>query len=162
MSYCPGWIFDIAVAQTASEFLSSEITLNAVSVKYADGLSEKYVPIPKELIAGSAEVLLAFLTEVDAGEEAVTFLNGFAYFKYNFETFNKPRKLNPLFGSAEEPSKLMNFSGEEALKHFKAYVFGLRSNSAPVAPAGWRLEADINTLHIADISRREISILDAF
>lgn len=162
MNFCPGWVFDIAVAQTACEFLSAEITLNAVGAKYANGLSEKYAPVSKELMTGSAESFLTFLTEVDAGEQAVIFLNGFVYFKYNFETFNNSRKLNPLFGAADEPSKLMNFSGEEALKHFKAYVFGLRSNLAPVAPAGWKLAADENVLHISDISRREISILDGF
>jgi len=162
VSFCPDWVFDIAVSQTAKEFLSSEITINAVSVKYADGLSEKYSPIDKALIEGAAEDLLLFLSEVNAGEEAVEFLNGFSYFKYSYESVNKPRKLTPLFGMADDPVKTIMFSGESALKHFKAYVFGLRSNSAPTAPAGWTLDLAGNTLHVAEISRRQISILDAF
>ena len=67
-----------------------------------------------------------------------------------------------MFGAADDPVKLKSYSGELAVKHFKAYVFGLRSNSAPVAPAGWRLDAEENTLHIAEIARRSLSILDAF
>ena len=89
-------------------------------------------------------------------------LNGFQYFRYNFESTNKLRKLTPLFGEADEPVKLLNYSGEDTLKRFKAYVFGLRSESAPVAPAGWDLGTEKNILHIAEIARRDVSIFDAF
>ena len=162
MSYCPYWIFEIAVTRTALEFLSTDMPITATAGKYADGLSEKYSVIDKAEIAEPAELILHFLSEVNAGEEAVTFLNGFVYFKYCFEKFNKPRKLSPIFGAADDPEKTKNYSGDDTLKHFKAYVFGLRSNSAPVAPAAWRLEVEDNNLHIADLARRSISILDAF
>jgi len=162
MSYCPYWIFEIAVTRTALEFLSTDMPIIATAGKYADGLSEKYSVIDKAEIAEPAELILHFLSEVNAGEEAVTFLNGFVYFKYCFEAVNKPRKLNPIFGEADDPDKKKSFSGEDAVKHFKAYVFGLRSNSAPVAPPGWKLEAEENTLHVAAVSRRTVSILDAF
>jgi len=162
MSFCPYWVFEIAVAKTAQEFLASDVPIVALSGKYSEGLSEKYSPIEKAEVAATAELILHFLHEIEAGEEAVTFLNGFVYFRYCFEAFNKPRKLNPMFGEADDPEKLKSFSGEDSVKHFKAYVFGLRSNSAPVAPVGWRLEAEENNLHIAEVSRRTVSILDAF
>lgn len=162
VSFCPEWVFDIAVARTAQEFLATDVPMFAAAGKYSEGLEEKYAPIDKTEINDSAEQLLHFLSEVDAGEEAVTFLNGFTYFKYNFEAFNKPRKLNPMFGAADDPVKAKSYSGELAVKHFRAYVFGLRSDSAPVAPAGWRLDLEDNQLHIAEVSRRTLSILDAF
>lgn len=162
MVYCPDWVFEISVARTAHEFLSTELPMAAVAGKYSDGLAEKYAPVDKEEINESAEQLLHFLAEVNAGEDAVTFLNGFAYFKYNFEAFNKPRKLKPMFGEADDPVKTKAYSGELSAKHFRAYVFGLRSNSAPVAPPGWRLDSEENHLHISNIARRSLSILDAF
>jgi hypothetical protein len=162
MVFCPDWIFDIAVARTAQEFLASDVPMFAAAGKYAEGLGEKYAPIDKSEINDTAEQLLHFLSEVNAGEDAVTFLNGFTYFKYNFESVNKPRKLNPMFGAADDPVKIKSHSGEIVVKHFKAYVFGLRSNSAPVAPVGWRLDVEENSLHIAEVARRTLSILDAF
>jgi len=162
MNFCPNWVFDIAVAKTAMDFLSTEIPIYAVSNKYASSLSEKYSIISKEQISEPAESLLHFLAEVNAGDDAVTFLNGFVYFRYCFDALNKPRKLKPLFGEADDPVKVKEFDGDVTVKQFKAYVFGLRSNSAPVAPGGWRLELEENTLHVADVARRELSILDSF
>ena len=45
---------------------------------------------------------LRFLSEVNAGEEAVIFLNDFIYFRMNYETKTKNRNLKPLFGNPEE------------------------------------------------------------
>ena len=158
--FCPAWVYDIAVARTAHEFLVNDLPLPAISGKYAEGLSEQYNSIEKDELVDSAESIMHFLAEVSAGEEAVTFLNGFVYFRYNFEAVNKSRKLKPMFGAADDPVKNKNYSGDAAVKHFKAYVFGLRSNSAPVAPAGWKLEIEENTLHIASLARIQLSILD--
>jgi hypothetical protein len=161
MSFCPNWIFDVAAGKSSQEFLATDNPLSLFAKKYAEGLSEKYTEITPQEISDTSELLLLFLNEVNAGENAAEMLNGFQYFRYNFESFNKPRKLTPLFGEADEPVKLLNYSGEDTLKRFKAYVFGLRSESAPEAPAGWNLGAETNVLHIADIARREVSIFDA-
>lgn len=161
MSFCPNWIFDVAAGKSSQEFLATDSPLSLFSKKYAEGLSEKYTEIAPQEISDTSELLLLFLDEVNAGENAVEMLNGFQYFRYNFESVTKLRKLAPLFGEADEPVKLLNYSGEDTLKRFKAYVFGLRSKSAPEAPAGWNLSAETNVLHIADIARREVSIFDA-
>ena len=162
MTFCPDWVYEIAVTRSTQEYLATDVPLFAIAGKYSDGLSEKYAAVGKEEINEASEQVLHFLSEVNAGEDAVTFLNGFVYFKYNYLAFNKPRKLSPMFGAADDPEKIKAYTGELSVKHFKAYVFGLRSNSAPVAPAGWRLENEENTLHIADIARRSLAILDAF
>jgi hypothetical protein len=161
MSFCPNWIFDVAVGKAGHEFLATDNPLSLFAKKYAEGLTERYIEITSQEVSDSAELLLLFLNEVEAGENSAEILNGFQYFRYGFESPNKLRKLTPLFGTADEPVKLLTYSGEETLKRFKAYVFGLRSGSAPVAPSGWHLGAEPNTLHIADIARREVSIFDA-
>ena len=161
MSFCPNWIFDVAVGKSSHEFLATDNPLSLFAKKYAGGLSEKYTEITPQEISETSELVLLFLNEVSAGENAAEMLNGFQYFRYNFEAVNKLRKLTPLFGEADEPVKLLNYSGEDTLKRFKAYVFGLRSESAQEAPAGWNLGAETNVLHIADIARREVSIFDA-
>lgn len=99
---------------------------------------------------------------MNAGEDAVSFLRGFSYFKVRFETASKSRKLNPLFGAVDEPVKTKSYSSEESVKKFKAYVFALRSNSAPLAPAGWSLSDEKDLTHIADVASRPLSILDGF
>ena len=162
MVFCPDWVFDIGVARTAQEFLSTEVPIYAAANKYAEGLSEKYSVVDKTAMTEPAERILEFLAEVNAGQDAVEFLNGFVYSRYCFETASKPRKLKPLFGEADEPTKVAAYSAEDSIKRFKAYVFGLRSNSVQKAPAGWRLELEENTLHIADVSRRALSVLDGF
>ena len=162
MSFCPNWIFDVAASKSSQEFLATDNPLSLFAKKYAEGLTEKYTEITPQEISDTSELLLLFLNEVNAGENAAEMLNGFQYFRYNFEPINKLRKLTPLFGEADEPVKLLNYSGEDTLKRFKAYVFGLRSESAPVAPAGWDLGTEKNILHIADIARRDMSIFDAF
>ena len=40
--FCPEWIFGVCSASTAKEFLSSENSLNSISRKYSEGLSEKF------------------------------------------------------------------------------------------------------------------------
>jgi len=162
MQFCPDWIFDAVMARTAEEFLAGELPLNALASKYAKGLSEKYSEVRNDELSQGVEDLVRFLNEVNAGDEAVNFLKGFSYYKLRFEGSNKPRKMKPLFGSVDEPVKVKAYSTEEAVKKFKAYVFALRSNSAPLAPAGWRIEDEGELGHLVDVASRAISILDGF
>ena len=39
MSFCPQWVFDIACARAAQEFISHDMTLEAYAKKYERGLS---------------------------------------------------------------------------------------------------------------------------
>ncbi len=87
-----------------------------------------------------------FLSEVNAGEDAVVFLNDFVYFRMNYETKTKKRNLKPLFGNPEEG--VLNASHSDALKRFKAYVFGLRSNNSPTPPPAWDMVVNADTLPV--------------
>ena len=76
---CPAWIFDISAARVASEYLSAELPIEAFGTKYASGLSEKYSDITAEELVESAQLILEFLAEVEAGESAVSIINEFTF-----------------------------------------------------------------------------------
>ena len=158
--YCPNWIFDIAVARTASEYLSSEIGVDAFAKKYAEGLSEIYNDVPVESILGPAEAMMLFLAEIEAGDMAVELLNDFCFYRLTNEAAGKPRKLKPLFGALEDGLKAPDINLEGTAKSFRAYVFALRSNTVPKAPLGWKLENDENVPKLAELAGKQLSVLD--
>jgi hypothetical protein len=160
MPHCPDFMFDVAAARTASEFLSSEIGLEAFSEKYFQGFCELYEEITHEEINAAAEAMLQFLAEIEAGEDAVDLLISFTYFRIYFEGPNRPRKTKPLFGTIEDPVKIKGWSKDSASKSFRAFVFGWRSNTVPHAPTGWLLEAEEATPVLAKLAAEKLSLLD--
>ena len=103
--HCPSFIYDMAVARSAAEFLGAELALETYAKKYAEGLSKHYSEIVFTSITEPAESMLQFLSEIEAGEMAVELLNDYVHFKLFFEGVGKPRKMKPLFGSLEDPVK---------------------------------------------------------
>lgn len=158
--YCPSWIFEIAVCRIASEYLGSEFPMETAVKKYAEGLSETYAEISPELLAASSALLIEFLGEIEAGENAVPLLNGFTHFRLYSERVGIPRKMKPLFGSIEDPVKQVEYSEDLIRKSFRAYVYRLRSNQQQSAPAGWRLEDDENLEAFGELVRKQSSLLD--
>ena len=145
------WIFDISVARSASEYLASEMELEAFAKKYAEGLSEHYDSILTEAISVTSMQCLQFLSEIEAGEIATELLDGFSYYRYMNESVANHGDKTP-FGSLEDGTKVQEWTGEATVKAFKAYVFGLRSNTVPKAPAGWRLEDNESTPNLAELA----------
>ena len=95
--FCPEWIFGVCCAATAKEFLSSENSLNSISRKFADGLSEKYTEIKFELITACAEDILQFLSDLEANEEAVTYLDSYIYRRMCFKSSGAKENLWNVF-----------------------------------------------------------------
>lgn len=158
--FCPAWIYDIAVARTAAEYLSSDMTVEAFARKYGEGLSESYKEIAIEALQQPAEAMLLFLAEIEAGEMAVEFLTDFTYYRLYTEAVGRPRKMKPLFGSLEDGVKEMQYHSDATGKAFRAYIFAQRSNTVPKAPAGWRLEDDENVPMLAALAAHQLSVLD--
>ena len=159
---CPGWIYEICVARTASEFLRSELGINAFSSKYSSYLSEIYTKIDPEYFEEPAEEILKFLSEIEAGENAAEYLERYTYFRLYFENTNIKRKLSPMFGSIEDPVKNIEADKTKVIKSFKAFVFSLRSSYVEDTPAGWTLESDKNIPKISELVAKEVNILDMF
>lgn len=159
--YCSDWMFDISVGQVAAEFVSGDVGLEMLAKKYADGLSTHYHPIDLTELSGPAEELLLFLAEVEAGDMAVELIKDFSYFRLYNEGVNRPRKMKLMFGTIEDPVKVQAYSGQDMLKSFRAYVFGLRSDTVPRAPAGWSLETEESLVHFKELVSKKISFLDS-
>ena len=103
--------------------------------------------------------MIRFLSEVNAGEDAVLFLDGFIYFRLNYESTTKPRNLKPMFGNPEAGVVAVNQI--DVLKRFKAYVFGLRSNNSPTPPPGWNVAIDSENLkNVSALVTTSINPLD--
>jgi len=160
--FAPSWVFEIAVMRTASEFLASELGIEAFGKKYAEGLSKLYEKFEPEVFSETAQSVLEFLSEVEAGDQAVELLKDYTYFRLYNEAVNQPRKMKPLFGSIEDPVKTKEYLPENTLKSFRAYVFGLRSNTVPTAPDGWKLETDEHIVSLKPVLEEQVSMLDMF
>lgn len=160
--FCPEWIFSICAANAAVEFLSQETSINSCAVKYADGLSQKYTQLEPEPIALSAQELLIFLSEIEAGDTAVALLNSYIFNRLKFEATRKPRKIKSMFGSAFDPTKIQEYSAEKCTKLFKAMIFGLRSKANPPAPHGWDISQEQNLDWFGKLLTQKTSILDSF
>jgi len=158
--HCPRFIYEIAVARSASEFLGGGRALETYSKKYAEGLSEHYEQITVDTVNEAAEQVLQFLAEIEAGENAVPLLTDFIHYRLMFEGPGRPRKLKSMFGSIEQGAKAPEINVAEASKTFRAYVFALRANTAPSAPSGWRLEDQEHLPNFNEIAARSVSVLD--
>ena len=141
---CPDWIFDISCARASILFLSQSHPLLSSGKHFCQLLNADYDNLDPNIVSDLAEQMIRFLNEVDAGEEAVPFLDGFIYFRLNYESTTKPRNLKPMFGNPE--AGVVKASHIDVLKRFKAYVFGLRSNNSPIPPPGWNMARDSENL----------------
>ena len=158
----PAFIYDICVARSAAEFLHGDLGVEAFAKKYAEMLSEGCTAVNQEEVQAPAEAMLQFLAEVEAGEGAADLLNSFAYFRLHFEGVGRPRKMKSMFGSIEDPVKAREWNKDSTLKAFRAFVFALRSQTVPTAPAGWQLETEEAVPKLAEVAGKKLSVLDMF
>ncbi len=137
--FCPEWIFSIFVAQTAKEFLSSNSSIASISRKFSKSINERYNEVKFEEILDPAEKILQFLSEINAGEDAVNFINDFIHYRVNFESTGSPRKLSGMFSSAFNPQKVKDYDTDKSFKIFKATVFSIKNDALPKATPGWQI-----------------------
>ena len=135
--FCPEWIFGIFAAQTSKEFLSSNNSIAAVSRKYSNAISERYNEVKFEEDMDLAEKILQFLSDINAGEEAVTYIDDYIHYRVNFEASGSERKLSGMFSSAFDPEKIKDYNSDKSFKIFKATVFSIRNEALPKATPGW-------------------------
>lgn len=158
----PAFIYDISVARSALEFLHGDIGVEAFAKKYAEMLSDGCVTVNQHEVQEPAEAMLQFLAEVEAGEGAADLLNSFTYFRLYFDGVGRPRKMKPIFGTIEDPAKVREWNKESAPKAFRAFVFALRSQTVPTAPAGWQLETEEGVPKLAEAAGTKLTLLDMF
>ena len=135
--FCPEWIFSVLAAQTSKEFLSTNNSIAAISKKYSKAISEKYNEVKFEELVDLSENILQFLSEINAGEEAVNYINDYLHYKVTFESNGSERKLSGMFSSAFDGSKSKDYDTEKCFKIFKATIFSIRNDAFPKATPGW-------------------------
>ena len=135
--FCPEWIFGIFAAQTSKEFLSTNNSIAGVSRKYSNSISERYNEVKFEEIMDVAEKILQFLSDINAGEEAVTYIDDYIHYRVNYEANGSERKLSGMFSSAFDPEKIKDYNSDKSFKIFKATVFSIRNEALPKATPGW-------------------------
>jgi len=160
MNYCPAWIYDAIFAQVGYDFLVSDMPLALTAKKYAEGLSKKYQPLDIDEIVEGSEEMIRFLAEVDANENAADLLRGFCFFRIRYETQNVKRKMTPMFGTVDSGDKEQKYSGLDAVKRFKAYIFSWRSGTAILAEPGWKLSNETVLEDLSKAAAKQVSVLD--
>ena len=160
--YCPEWIFGICSAATAKEFLSSENSLNSISRKFSKGLSEKFNEIKFEEITACAEEILQFLSDLEANEDAVNYIDSYIYRRMCFKSSGAERKISGMFSSELDPVKTNDYSGKNVAKIFRATIFAIRNHTLEDMPPGWSYE-DVEGLDwFQDLLNKPTDILDNF
>ena len=156
--YCPEWIFGVFAAQTSREFLSSNSSIASISRKYSNEISERYNEVKFEEILDLAESILQFLSEINAGEEAVNYINDYIHYRVKFESSGSERKLSGMFSSAFDPVKIKDYDTDKCLKIFKATVFSIRNDALPKATPGWVIDDVEDIDWIAETINKEPDI----
>ena len=160
--YCPEWIFGICSAATAKEFLSTENSLNSISRKYSEGLSQKFKEIKFEEITACAEEILQFLSDLEANEDAVNYIDSYIYRRMCFKSSGAERKISGMFSSELDPVKTNDYSGKNVAKIFRATIFAIRNHTLEDMPPGWTYE-DVEGLDwFKDLLNKPTNILDNF
>tara|TARA_B100001248_G_C27291258_1_gene412572 strand:- start:458 stop:949 length:492 start_codon:yes stop_codon:yes gene_type:complete len=161
-NYCPEWIFGVSCAITAKDFLSSENSLNSIARKFAAGLSEKYNEIKFEEISECAEEILQFLSEINANDEAVDYLNSYIYRRVCYKANGAERKISGVFSSDLDPTKIRDYSTKSTTKVFRATIFGIRNDTVEKMPAGWSTNDVVDLDWFKELIDKPTDILDNF
>ena len=159
--FCPQWVYSACIGLVIKDFIKKDIPLDLLSRKYGKELSEKYDEINPIQIASIAEDIVRILAEVEAGSDAVNYVDGFVYFVVNFESLGKTRTRKLLLGSIFDGLKDLQYDEKIITRSFKAYMYSLRSGAAPSAPTGWSLDQEKDLDFLKGIAEKEFSIFDA-
>ena len=138
--FCPRWLFEACCGSATSEYLRLDLPVEMIGRKYSKVMSVDYQGIDGSSITMMIETMVLFLNEISAGENAADYALGFCYYRTVFENPKSERKIKSMFGSQLDAIKVKDYDGNDVLLAFKAYVFALRNNQTPLAPAGWNIK----------------------
>ena len=138
--FCPRWLFEACCGSATNEYLRLDLPIGMIGSKYSKVMGVDYQGIDESSITMIIETMVLFLNEISAGENAADYALGFCYYRTVFEKPNTERKIKAMFGSQLDAIKVKDYNANDVLLAFKAYVFALRNNQTPLAPAGWNIK----------------------
>ena len=138
--FCPRWLFEACCGSATNEYLRLDLPVEMIGSKYSKAMGVDYQGIDESSVTMMIETMVLFLNEISSGENAADYALGFCYYRTVFEKPNSERKIKSMFGSQLDAIKVKDYGGNDVLLAFKAYVFALRNNQTPLAPAGWNIK----------------------
>ena len=159
--FCPEWVFSSSVAAVAGGFLHGNAPITVFANQFSNELNQHYNEIKPEVFEESATKILEFLSEIEAGETAIDYIDSYIYKRVKFHANNKPRKLSGLFVDEFAPLKTKDFSTEKALILFKAFVFSFRSGLTIEVPSGWEIKEEEGIGWFGDLMSSKPTIFDS-
>ena len=137
--YMPVWLYNFISASLVVDFMLEDRPLPAAASKYVRYYSNKYTPVELSPLVNSAEEIIMFISGLNV-DDPLGLIDFYRYYCLNFETPQKKRKRNSLFGDIFEAKTSKGYSYDMATKSFKAYTFSLRSNQVPMPDNDWELK----------------------
>ena len=134
--------------------------MNSIAKKFSTALCERYNDIKFEEIVDAAEQILQFLSEINAGEEAVNYLTNYIYYRVNYEANGNERKISGLFSSAFDSIKSQDYDSKTVLKIFRATVYSIRNEAVPIANPGWLIADKEGIDWLGEVFEQEIDIFN--
>ena len=159
-NFCPLWIASIVTAHSAMDYLTGSSPLDAITKKYARGLSSEYNDVHPGYISSIAEDKLRTLSEIEAAENATLILNAYIFRRFKYHRDNKPRKIIGMFKSEFSGAKTPLPEEKEMVKMFKAFIFSIRSNVYNYAPTSWSIMEEPEASWLGELVAEPASIFD--
>ena len=159
-NFCPLWIASIVTAHSAMDYLTGASPLDAITKKYARGLSSEYNDVHPGYISSIAEDKLRTLSEIEAAENATLILNAYIFRRFKYHRDNKPRKITGMFKSEFSGAKTPLPEEKEMVKMFKAFIFSIRSNVYNYAPTSWSIMEEPEASWLGELVAEPASIFD--
>lgn len=159
-NFCPEWVFAVCCAKTAHDFLYTNNGIDMISRKFSNELSTKYDEIKFEEISDVSQKMLQFLSEINASEDAINFLNDYIHFRVCHEMNGNERKIKSMFSSAFDADKEKSYSSEKSAKTFRACVFSIKNEVIPKAEPGWSI-TDVEDIDwLGELFEKEVNFSD--
>ena len=159
-NFCPIWIASIVTAHSAMDYLTGSSPLDAITKKYARGLSSEYTDVHPGYISSISEDKLRTLSEIEAAENATLILNAYIFRRFKYHRDNKPRKIMGMFKSEFSGVKTPLPEEKEMVKMFKAFIFSIRSNVYNYAPTSWSIMEEPEAGWLGELVAEPASIFD--
>jgi len=107
-----------------------------------------------------AEKMLQFLSEINASEDAINFLNDYIYSRVCYQVNGSERKIKSMFSSAFDGEKEKSYSSEKSTKIFRANIFSLKNEVIPKPDPGWSI-TDVEDIDwLGELFVKEVDISD--
>jgi hypothetical protein len=142
------------------DFLTGSSPLDAITKKYARGLSSEYNDVHPGYISSIAEDKLRTLSEIEAAENATLILNAYIFRRFKYQRDNKPRKIMGMFKSEFSGAKTPLPEEKEMVKMFKAFIFSIRSNVYNYAPTSWSIMEEPEAGWLGELVAEPASVFD--